>query len=278
MARTGHNVALRTYLEEIGRHALLTREEEQDLARRVREGDRAAKERMIVANLRLVVSIARDFAGRGLEIMDLIEEGNLGLLRAVDRFDPGRDVRFSTYATWWIRRAIRRALNSSARTIRIPTYMVETIAHAKRAQADLRAELDREPSMDQIADRLEMDPHHARLVGRLLSSETTSIYDSPAGVSSSDVTLAAILRDKDAAPPDEVVFGRMQLRALEEMLGAIGEREAQILSLRFGLSWDSPKTLRETGRQLGLSRERIRQIEKRALEKLKDAMTRAGFG
>ena len=278
MARKAQDAALRVYLREIGAHPLLTRGEEQDLGRRIQdEGDPAAREEMILANLRLVVSIARSFTGRGLDLLDLIEEGNLGLLRAVERFDPERDVRFSTYATWWIRRAIRRALNSSARTIRIPTYMVELVAHAKQAQASLRARLDREPTMDEVAEQLTLDGPHARLVERVLSSETTSIFDDPTGREQSEVTLAAVLRDRSTEPPDEAVFDQIQLQGLEEMLSAIGEREARILSLRFGLNNDTPLTLREIGSKIGISRERVRQIEKRALQKLKEAMGNAGL-
>lgn len=277
MARRTHDATLRDYLREIGRYKLLNRDEEHELGHRIQQGDEQAKEDMILANLRLVVNIAREFANRGLDMMDLIEEGNLGLLHAVTRFDPERDVRFSTYGTWWIRRAIRRALNSSARTIRIPTYMVEIIAHAKRAQTILRTELDREPTMDEVAERMDMDSSHARLVERLLASETNSLYENPTGGSTPGVTLAGVLQDVNVAAPDELVFDQMQLETLSGLMGTITDREAEILSLRFGLHHERAMTLREVGKKVKLSRERVRQLEKRALEKLKTAMEKAGF-
>lgn len=278
MRRGTQDSTLRDYLRQIGAFELLSREEEQKLARRiVRQGDPKAKEQMVLCNLRLVASIAKEFAGRGLDLLDLIEEGNLGLLHAVEKFDPERGFRFSTYATWWIRRAIRRAINSSARTIRIPTYMIEIVARAKQAQGALRSELDREPTMDEIAEAVDLSGTRARLLKRVLSAETTSIFDAlPAG-GRSELSLAAILRSPDADRPDQVVFDRMELQALGDLLETIDEREARILSLRFGLERDGPKTLREVGRLVGLSRERVRQIERGALQKLKEALTGAGF-
>ncbi|MCK4374491.1 MAG: sigma-70 family RNA polymerase sigma factor, partial [Candidatus Brocadiae bacterium] len=184
---------------------------------------------------------------------------------------------FSTYATWWIRRAIRRAINSSARTIRIPTYMIEIVARAKQAQGALRSELDREPTMDEIAEAVDLSGTRARLLQRVLSAETTSIFEALPVGGRSELSLAAILRSPDADRPDQVVFDRMELQALADLLETIDEREARILSLRFGLERDGPKTLREVGRLVGLSRERVRQIERKALQKLKEALTRAGF-
>jgi RNA polymerase primary sigma factor len=278
MRRGTQDSTLKQYLHEIGAYPLLTKEEELDLAGRiVRDDDPQAKERMILCNLRLVASIAKEFAGRGLDLLDLIEEGNLGLLHAVERFDPARGFRFSTYATWWIQRAIRRAVSSSARTIRVPTYMVEMVAKAKQAQTALRAEMGRSPTMAEVAEQLDLSGHRALLLQRGLAAETTSIYEGPGAGGQSETTLAAILRSPDEESPDEEVFGRMELQALEELLATIDEREAQILSLRFGLDRDGPKTLREIGREVGLSRERVRQIERKALEKLKEALSSAGF-
>lgn len=277
MARRTSDSTLKSYLRQIARYPLLGREEERELASRIAGGEHAARQRMVLCNLRLVVRVARDFTGRGLDLMDLVEEGNLGLLRAVEGFDPGRDVRFSTYATWWIRRAILRALNSCARTIRIPTYMIELIANAKRTQAELRTELDRDPTTDELARRLPLDEPHARLVERLLSSRTTSIYDNPTGDPASDVSLAAVLRDTGSRSPEEIVFGKIEIEALEQLLKTIDEREALVLSLRYGLDKEAPKSLREAGREIGLSRERVRQIEKHALHKLKEALEHAGF-
>jgi alternative sigma factor RpoH len=278
MARTRHDSTLRGYLREIGRYPLLTREEEVELGRRViRDNDPEAKDRMITCNLRLVANLAKDYAGRGLDLMDLIEEGNLGLLHAVEKFDPEKGFRFSTYATWWIRRAIRRAINSSARTIRIPTYMVEMIARAKQAQSALRGDLGREPNIDEVAEQLDFDESRKRLLQHGLGAETTSIDADLSSPDQSEVSLAAVLHSPKDEPPSEAVFEQMELDALGELLGTIDEREAQILALRFGLDQDGPKTLREVGRAVGLSRERVRQIEKRALQKLKEALSNAGY-
>lgn len=279
MRRGTQDAALRQYLREVGRYPLLTKEEEGELGRRiVRDGDRRAKERLILCNLRLVASIAKGFTGRVLDLMDLIEEGNLGLLHAVERFDPTRGFRFSTYATWWILRATRRAVNTSARTIRIPTYMVEVVAGAKRAQAALRDELRREPTMREVANRLGLKGTRAQLLRRAMSAETLSIYEGAPGAGAPEVSLAAVLRSRDTARPDQATFDKMELQTLAHLLETIDEREARILALRFGLGKGTPKTLRETGRRVGLSRERVRQIEKSALRRLKEAMTRAGFG
>ncbi len=278
MPRGTQSSGLQQYLREIAAYPLLGEEEEHRLAGRIEQrGDRKARERMVLGNLRLVVDVARRYAGRGLELMDLIEEGNLGLLHAVEKFDPSRGVRLSTYATYWIRRAIRRAAQSSVRTIRIPAYMVEVVAHAKQAQAELRDEFGRDPPIEDVARALDLDATRARLLQRALAAETTSIYQSIGGTQS-DLTLASVIKARDVDRPERVVFDRMQLRMLSGLLETIDEREARILALRFGLEPEGPKTLREVGRRVGLSRERVRQIEKKALQKLKEAMQSAGFG
>ena len=278
MRRGGQDPVLRAYLREVGAHPLLTREQEQEHASRLRrDGDPAARERLILGNLRLVVSIAREYAGRGPDLMDLIAEGNLGLLHAVDKFDPGRGVRFGTYATWWIRRAIRRAVNSSARTIRIPAYMVETVAHAKQTQVALRGRLGREPTMAEVAEQLKLSGTSALFLQRALAAETTSLYENLTDAAQPGMSLAAVLAAPDSEQPERVVFDKMEMQALRDLLDAIDQREARILSLRFGLAEDGPRTLREVGRRVGLSRERVRQIEKRALEKLKEALGSAGY-
>jgi len=269
---------LGAYLREVGRHPLLTREQEQEHASRLRrDADPAAREHLILGNLRLVVSIAREYAGRGPDLTDLIAEGNLGLLHAVDKFDPRRGVRFGTYATWWIRRAIRRAVNSSARTIRIPAYMVETVARAKQTQVALRDRLGREPTMAEVAEQLKLSGAGARFLQRALAAETTSLYEDLTDAAQSGMSLAAVLAAPDSEQPERVVFDKMEMQALRDLLDAIDQREARILSLRFGLAEDGPRTLREVGRRMGLSRERVRQIEKRALEKLKEALGSAGY-
>jgi RNA polymerase primary sigma factor len=277
MRRGTRDSAVRQYLREIGQYPLLTREEEVELTRRARQGDLQANERMIICNLRLVANLAKEYAGRGLELMDLIEEGNLGLLHAVERFDPERGVRFSTYATWWIRRALRRAVYSSARTIRIPTYVVEMVARAKQAQSILRSELGHEPTMDQVTERLDLSGARAVLLQRGLAAEILSIDAEQVSDSQVDTSLAAILKSPDATRPDEEVFDQMELQLLQDLLARIDEREGRILSLRFGLEGDGPRTLRQVGKDVGLSRERVRQIERKALEKLKEALSRAGF-
>lgn len=277
MARGRQDSALRRYLKEIGSYSLLTREEEQELARRIRsEGSEEARTRLIVCNLRLVVSIAKDYTRRGLELMDLIEEGNVGLLHAAEKFDPDRGVRFSTYATWWIQRAIRRAVLAAQRTIHVPAYMIETIAKAKKSQSRLRDELGRAPTMHEVASDLDLASGRQRLLRRALLANTTSIYKNVGPADETDVSLAALLADTGQPPPDQAVFSRIELETLEHMLLHISEREAEILSLRFGLGAEEPQTLREVGRRMGLSRERVRQIEKRTLAKLKDALTRGG--
>ena len=264
---------LQSYLSRIGQLELLDREQEQQLARQYRdEGDLAAREELIVRNLRLVVSIAKRFQKRGLQLVDLIEEGNVGLIRAVERFDPEMGNRFSTFATWWIERSVRRAISSSARTVRIPAYMFELVARAKQAAMALQDELDRPPTMDEIAKRMHLKKDTAVLLKRAMRARTTSLSAPVSGGSDEDseTTLGMVLEDKETLRPDEIVLSEMERQKLHRMIESIDEREARILSLRYGLEHDPPKTLNEIGKELDLSRERVRQLENRALKRLKD--------
>ncbi len=262
------------YLESMARYPPLSRDEEQDLSRRHRQqGDAAAKEHLILSNLRLVVSIAKMFRRRGLPLMDLIEEGNLGLMHAVDHFDPDLGNRFSTYATWWIKRGIRRALYTSVRTIRIPAYMFDIIARAKQTAMRLEDELGRTPTMDEVARHMQLSSRTTLLLKCALRCRTASLSAPIKNRRQDDaVPLEALLADDSALPPDEIILDEMERQALRRMIDSIDEREAKILSLRFGLDREQPKTLRAIGQAMGLSRERIRQIEGKALMKLKNAL------
>jgi len=261
---------LETYLQEINEVALLTAQEELDLGARVRAGDAAARERMIRANLRLVVSIAKNYVNRGLSFMDLIEEGNLGLLKAVERFDPAEECRFSTYATWWIKQAIRRALINTAKTIRIPSYMVETIARWKQAQSELTFLLGRQPTPAEIAQELDLPPESWNLVRRAIrtSSTTGQTSNFEAMLANKDHPNART-RQRDDDPLDE-----FEVEKIEKLLSVIDEREAKILRMRYGLGDQKPMTLKEIGERISLTRERVRQIENEALKKLNAILNR----
>ncbi len=264
---------LQTYLKEINRYSLLTAEEEVKLAKRIRRGDRESRDKMIRANLRLVVSIAKSYVRKGLPLADLIEEGNLGLLRAVEGFNPRLGCRFSTYATWWIRQAIRRSLTNKAKTIRVPAYMVEMIAKWKTAHTNLVDKLNREPTWSEIAEVMEISPRRANAVKRALR----------AGISSSQTvstdflsSLNDMLEDVKTPPPYEEVLDSSEREMIQTMLKAMEVREAQVLRMRYGLDDDKPKTLKEIGETLGITRERVRQIEGQALQKLNEIMTGVG--
>ena len=257
---------VRMYLREIGKIPLLTPEEEIELAKRVEEGDEEAKKKLIEANLRLVVSIAKKYIGRGLSFLDLIQEGNLGLIRAVEKFDYRKGFKFSTYATWWIRQAITRAIADQARTIRIPVHMVETINKLIRVSRQLVQQLGREPTTEEIAQALGLPPEKVEDIQRI-AQEPVSL-ETPIG-EEEDSQLGDFLEDKESPNPEEATAGQLLREQLEEMLDELTEREREVLRLRFGLEDGHAHTLEEVGKRFNVTRERIRQIEAKALRKLR---------
>lgn len=259
--------SVRLYLREIGKIPLLNAEEELALAQRVVAGEEKAKHEMAEANMRLVVSIAKRYVGRGLDLLDLIQEGNTGLLRAVEKFDPDKGFKFSTYATWWIRQAITRAIADQARTIRIPVHMVETINKLLRTQRRLTQELNREPSNEEIAKAMEIEVdkvEHIMKIKQDISSLDASIRDDE-----EDSVLADFIEDEDTISPEESATNQLLKEQVKDMLGALTEREQKILKLRFGLEDGKSHTLEEVGQEFSVTRERIRQIEAKALAKLR---------
>ena len=257
---------VKIYLHEIGRVALLTPEEEADLAQRISDGDASAKKRLNEANLRLVVSIAKRYVGRGLLFLDLIQEGNLGLIKAVDKFDANKGYKFSTYATWWIRQAITRAIADQARTIRIPVHMVETIGRLTKAERALVQELGRQPNAEELAKELNMNIDKVREIMKV-AQEPVSL-ESPVG-EEEDSHLGDFVEDKDIPSPSDVASQTMLKEELNEVLKTLSDRDARVLSLRFGLEDGRTRTLEEVGREFKVTRERIRQIEAKALRKLR---------
>lgn len=259
--------SVRLYLREIGKIPLLSAEEELALAQKVVAGDKGAKDKMAEANMRLVVSIAKRYVGRGLDLLDLIQEGNTGLLRAVEKFDPDKGFKFSTYATWWIRQAITRAIADQARTIRIPVHMVETINKLLRTQRRLTQELNREPTNEEIAQAMEIDVdkvEHIMKIKQDISSLDASVRDDE-----EDSVLADFIEDEDTISPEESATNQLLKEHVKDMLGSLTEREQKILKLRFGLEDGKSHTLEEVGQEFSVTRERIRQIEAKALAKLR---------
>lgn len=259
--------SVRLYLREIGKIPLLSAEEELELAHRVVAGDKVAKDKMAEANMRLVVSIAKRYVGRGLDLLDLIQEGNTGLLRAVEKFDPDKGFKFSTYATWWIRQAITRAIADQARTIRIPVHMVETINKLLRTQRRLTQELNREPTNEEIAEAMEIDVdkvEHIMKIKQDISSLDASIRDDD-----EDSVLADFIEDEDTISPEESATNQLLKEQVKGVLSALSEREQKIIKLRFGLEDGKQHTLEEVGQEFSVTRERIRQIEAKALAKLR---------
>jgi RNA polymerase primary sigma factor len=257
---------VRMYLKEIGRVPLLTAEQEIELAQRIENGDAEARHQLCEANLRLVVSIAKRYVGRGMQFLDLIQEGNLGLIKAVSKFDWKKGYKFSTYATWWIRQSITRAIADQARTIRIPVHMVETINKLIRTSKRLMQELGREPTPQEIAAEMEITPEKVMEIQRI-AQEPVSL-ETPIG-EEDDSHLGDFIPDHDVVTPDEAAAYSMLKDQLFEVLETLTEREQKVLKLRFGLEDNRPRTLEEVGRQMDVTRERIRQIEAKAIRKLK---------
>ena len=256
---------VRMYLRDIGRVPLLTAAEEVSLAKRIERRDMSAKAALIEANLRLVVSVAKRYVGRGLAFLDLIQEGNLGLIRAVEKFDYRKGYKFSTYATWWIRQAITRAIADQARTIRVPVHMVETINRLSRVQRQLLQDLGREPSIDELAEELEVTPERVREIQKV-AQEPVSL-ETPVG-EDDDSELGDLIEDRQVQGPADAVTTLMRHEELEEVLSHLTHRERKVLELRFGLRGEEPRTLEEVGQRFGVTRERIRQIEAKTLNKL----------
>ena len=257
---------VRMYLKEIGKVPLLTAEEEIELAKRMELGDQEAKKRLAEANLRLVVSIAKRYVGRGMLFLDLIQEGNLGLIKAVEKFDYRKGYKFSTYATWWIRQAITRAIADQARTIRIPVHMVETINKLIRVSRQLLQELGREPTPEEIAAEMDMPVERVREILKI-SQEPVSL-ETPIG-EEEDSHLGDFIQDDNVPVPADAATFTLLKEQLEEVLGTLTEREQKVLILRFGLEDGRARTLEEVGKEFNVTRERIRQIEAKALRKLR---------
>ena len=261
--------SVRLYLREIGKIPLLSNEEEVDLAYRIVKGEKKAKDKMVEANMRLVVSIAKRYSGRGLDFLDLIQEGNTGLLRAVEKFDPDKGFKFSTYATWWIRQAITRAIADQARTIRIPVHMVETINKVLRATRKLTNELNREPTVEEIAKEMGMEPEKIDYVMKI--KQDIASLDATVGRDGDDEdsVLGDFIEDEGRVSPEDAAAAQMLKEQIAKILSSLSEREQKVVKLRFGIGGGRPHTLEEVGAEFSVTRERIRQIEAKALSKLR---------
>jgi RNA polymerase primary sigma factor len=263
---------LQIYLRQINESPLLTADQEKQLARRIiNDNDPAAREHMVRSNLRLVVNIAKHYINRGLQLPDLIEEGNIGLLKAVEGFDPENGCRFSTYASWWIKQSIKRALINSVQPIHIPAYMVEMMSKLRQANRELEDTLGRLPTVDELALHMKITPKKLKIIRKAVKA-----YGAPTqsggGEEGSEMTIEEIVTDGNTPMPEQNVIDTEELRQLVDLLDNIDEREAKILKLRYGLDGEDPMTLKEIGARIGLTRERVRQIEHETLRKLRDAM------
>ena len=261
--------SVRLYLREIGKIPLLSNEEEAELAKQIVEGNRKAKDKMVEANMRLVVSIAKRYSGRGLDFLDLIQEGNTGLLRAVEKFDPEKGFKFSTYATWWIRQAITRAIADQARTIRIPVHMVETINKVLRTTRKLTTELNREPTTEEIAKELDMEVDKIEYVMRI--KQDIASLDASVGRDGDDEdsVLGDFVEDEERVSPEDSAANQILKEQLASIISTLSDREQKIIKMRFGIGGERPHTLEEVGYEFSVTRERIRQIEAKALSKLR---------
>ncbi len=275
MATAAVLTGLQLYLRQINESPLLSADEEKSLARSIiHQSDFAARERMVRSNLRLVVNIAKHFVNRGLTLPDLIEEGNIGLLKAVEGFDPENGARFSTYASWWIKQAIKRALINSVQPIHIPAYMVEMMTKLKVANRQLEDSLGRLPSIEELSEHMKLSVKKLKIIRKAVKAyhAPTQVGGSPGGGDGDELTINDLVADTHNPGPDEQVHNADDLRHLAELLEAIDQRAAKILKLRYGLEGEDPMTLKEIGARIGLTRERVRQIEHESLGKLRDAM------
>ena len=271
MARLDTDSSVRVYLREISQTDLLTQAEEADLAARIRAGDRKAREHMIKANLRLVVKIARDYAGLGVPLVDLISEGNIGLMTAVDRFDPRKGAKFSTYGSWWIKQSIKRALSNQGKIIRLPTHIVEKISKMRRISLMLSEELGREPTDNELGEELGIPLRKLALLKRAAQRMTS--LDEPVN-GDEGVDYSEVIGDDDAVHPLQALVDSHLRHQLGDLLEILDEREHKVIDARYGLDGSKPSTLEEVGRELGVTRERIRQLQCRAIEKMRRALLR----